>query len=306
VLCNNTNGAYNSSATRTQESSAIGAARPIAVVTGAGGGIGRWIALGLARAGHHVILIGRDHARCEAAQAWIAEHAPQASTELVVADLSLLSATRDAGDAIVARHPGIAVLVNNAGIFDATRILTAEGHERVLATNLLSPFVLTRALLPALRAGAPSRIVTVGSSTSDRARIDPDRLVLGTRWTMVEAYGQSKLAAMMTTFAFAEKLKGSGTVANVVHPGLVASGLVRTGGPIGFVWRCLAPFALSEEQGADTPLAAALAPEFANVSGVYLKNRRAVPPNPRARDPALVARVWAAAQRLADGPGAPA
>jgi NAD(P)-dependent dehydrogenase (short-subunit alcohol dehydrogenase family) len=270
-------------------------------VTGATGGIGRWIALGLARAGHHTVLIGRDPARAEAAQAWIAERVPQASMETMIADLSLLAATRALGEAIVLRHKKIAVLVNNAGIFDATRVMTAEGHERVLATNLLSAFVLTRALLPALVAGAPSRIVTVGSSTSDSARIDPDRLVLGPRWTMVQAYGQSKLAAMMMTFAFAKHLAGTGVAANVVHPGLVASGLVRTRGIIGFVWRCMAPFALSEEQGADTPLAAALAPEFANVSGVYLKSRRAAPPNRQALDPVLVERVWAATQRLADG-----
>lgn len=217
----------------------------------------------------------------------------------MIADLSLVAATRELGEAIVSRHGEIAVLVNNAGIFEAKRALTTEGHERVLATNLLSPFVLTRALLPALGAGA--RIVTVGSSTSDRARIDPEHLVLGARWTMVEAYAQSKLAAMMMTFAFARRLAGTGVTANVVHPGLVASGLVRTPGIIGLVWRCMAPFALSEEQGADTPLAAALAPEFANVSGAYLKTRRVVPPNPRALDPALVERVWAATQRLADG-----
>jgi len=272
----------------------------VAIVTGATGGIGRWIALGLARAGHHTVLIGRDDARTKAAQAWIAQRVPQASTEPMRADLSLLAATRALGEQIAARHRKIAVLVNNAGIFDATRVVTAEGQERVLATNLLSPFVLTRALLPALLAGAPSRIVTVGSSTSDSARIDPDGLVLGARWTMVQAYGQSKLAAMMMTFAFARQLAGTGVTANVVHPGLVASGLVRTPGIIGFAWRCMAPFALSEEQGADTPLAAALAPGFANISGVYLKTRRAAPPNPQALDPVLVDRVWAATQRLAD------
>ena len=70
---------------------------PIAVVTGATGGIGRWIALGLARAGHHVILVGRDALRGEAASAWIAQCVPRASTELMIADLSLLAATRALG-----------------------------------------------------------------------------------------------------------------------------------------------------------------------------------------------------------------
>jgi len=248
-------------------------------------------------------MIARDRARAEAAQAWIAQEIPHARTELVIADLSLLAAAHDAGGRIASQHPEIGVLVNNAGIFDAKKVVTAEGHERVLATNLLSPFVLTQALLPALRMGAPGRIVNIGSSTSDRAGIDPDRLVLGPDWTMARAYGQSKLALMMTTFALAKRLQGTGIVANVIHPGLVATGLVRTGGVIGLVWRCMAPFALSEEQGADTALYAALAPEMAAASGLYLKNRRAAPPNRRALDPVLVERVWAETERLAAEPG---
>ena len=165
--------------------------------------------------------------------------------------------------------------------------------------------VLTEALLkPSLRAGAPSRIVNVRSSTSDRAHVDPDHLMLGRRWTMVRAYGQSKLALMMASFALAKELAGSGVTVNVVHPGTVATGLVRTGGVIGLVWRGMALMALSEEQGADTPLYAALAPELGAVSGVYLKNRRTARPNPQALDPALAQRVWVAAQALIRGAAA--
>ena len=272
--------------------------RPIAIVTGATRGIGRWIALGMARAGHHVVVIGRDRARGIATQTWIDQQVPRASTELLIADLSLLSETRDAGKRIAARYSHISVLINNAGVFEARPIATAEGHDRVLATNLLCPFVLTQMLLPLLVAGAPSRIINMGSSTSDRAQIDPDALVLGRRWAMRRAYSQSKLALMMTTFRLANQLRGTGVVANVVHPGLVATGLVRTGGLIGLVWRGLALTALTEEQGADTPLHAALAPELGSVSGIYLKGRQAVPPNRRALDPNLLERVWQATERL--------
>jgi NAD(P)-dependent dehydrogenase (short-subunit alcohol dehydrogenase family) len=272
--------------------------RPIAVITGATGGIGRWIALGMARAGHHVTLIGRDRARGKAAQAWIKGNVPRASTDLLIADLSLLSETRAVGELITARHSKISVLINNAGLFESRPTMTAEGHDSVLATNLLCPFVLTQVLLPSLVAGAPSRIVNIGSSTSDRARIDPDNLVLGRRWAMRRSYGQSKLALMMITFSLANRLRGTGVVANVVHPGLVATGLVRAGGVIGLVWRGLALMALTGEQGADTPLHAALSPEFASVSGLYLKDRRAVPPNRRALNAELVERVWRATERL--------
>jgi NAD(P)-dependent dehydrogenase (short-subunit alcohol dehydrogenase family) len=277
----------------------VGADRPVAVVTGATGGIGRYIALGLARAGYRLILICRERERAEAARAWIADTAPHSDIGVSIADLSLLSATREIGNGIAANHPCINLLINNAGVFETKPVATAEGFDRVLAVNLLSPVVLTRALLPSLLACAPSRIVNVGSSTSDRAQIDPDNLILGDRWTMVRAYSQSKLALMMTTFALAKRLAGTGVTANVVHPGLVATRLVRTGGIIGLAWRCLATIALTEEQGANTPLFAALAPELETVSGSYLKRRRPAPPNPRALNPALLERVWIETERLA-------
>jgi NAD(P)-dependent dehydrogenase (short-subunit alcohol dehydrogenase family) len=272
----------------------MGADRPVAVVTGATGGIGRFIALSLAREGHDLVLICRDPARGEAARAFIARTEPHARIDVRIADLSLLSETRKVGADIVGGGGRIALLVNNAGVFEAKPVMTAEGFDRVLAVNLLSPFVLTRVLLPSLLACAPSRIVNVGSSTSDKAEIDPDHLVLGDRWTMVRAYSQSKLALMMITFAQARRLEGSGV-----------TGLVRSGGIIGLVWRCLGAFALSEEQGADTPIHAAIAPEHAATNGVYFKNRRSVPPNPRALDPVLQERVWAETERLvASSPGA--
>lgn len=270
----------------------------VAAVTGVTSGIGRWIALGLARAGCRVVLIARDRAGGEAVQSWILEAAPQAAVELVLADLSSMAATRAAASEIVARHPRLALLVNNAGVFRTRRERTQEGHELVLAVNHLAPFVLMRALGPALQDGAPSRIVTVGSSTSDRAGIDPANLELERGWTMVRAYSRSKLAVMMATFETARLTAGTGVVANVVHPGMVATRLVRSPEIVGLSWRLMAPWLRSEEQGADTPLHVALADELACVTGRYFKDRRPVAPNPRALDAKLVRRVWEATERL--------
>ena len=79
-----------------------------------------------------------------ATQAWIHRIVPWASTELLIADLSLLAETRALGDLIAARHSKISVLINNAGVFESRPIKTAEGIDNVLATNLLCPFVLTQ------------------------------------------------------------------------------------------------------------------------------------------------------------------
>ena len=237
--------------------------------------------------------------------AWIRSRAPEAHVDLMIADLSSLAAARLAAMMIDARYPTVDVLVNNAGIFSTNRSVTDEGIDRVLATNHLAAFVLTRALIPALRSAAEARgvarIVNVGSSTSDRATIDAADLEHQRRWSMVGAYSRSKLAMMMTTFSWAQRLEGTGVVANIVHPGTVATNLVRSQGLVGLAWRVMSPFLASEEQGAETPLYVALSPEFATITGAYVKGRRVVRPNRLALNHDLVEQVWTATELLADG-----
>ena len=269
-----------------------------AVLTGATSGIGRWIASGLAQAGYTLTLIARDENRAAAAMAWVKSRTPGAVVDIRIADLSSLDETRATAAMILRGTPRLDLLVNNAGVLCAKRQVTAEGHERTLATNLLSPLALTEALLPALKAAAPSRIVMVGSSSSDRARIDPDNLELEGGWSMVRAYAQSKLALLMTSRALAQRLAGSGVTVNVVHPGLVATDIVRQGGVVGLAWKVMAPFSLTPEQGAETPLYASLSPEMAGKTGLYLKRRRPAAPNPLVENAALAARVMAATARL--------
>ena len=274
----------------------------VSLVTGATGGIGRWIARGLASAGHVVVIIARDRQRGDATLEWIAAQLPSARVELLTADLSSLVATHQVAARAVERYPAIDVLVNNAGVFRIRREETAEAHEYVIAVNHLSPFLLTRALIPSLRSaaekGSGARIVNIGSSTSDRARIDPADLEGKRRWGMVRSYSQSKLALTMATIGWARRLQGVGVTANVVHPGTVATGLVRATGPIGLAWRAMAPFLLTEQQGADTPLHVALSPEFRTITGAYVKQRRVVQPNRRVLDATLMQQVWLATESL--------
>ena len=144
--------------------------------------------------------------------------------------------------------------------------------------------------------------MTVGSSTSDKARIDPANLELTRGWGFKRAYSQSKLATTITTFEWARRWHGSGVTANVVHPGTVATGLVRSPGVIGLAWRLMAPWVRTEQQGADTPLHVATAAALAEVTGAYFKDRNAVSPNPRANDPALRQAVWDATAGLVTTP----
>ena len=277
--------------------------KPVAVVTGANRGIGRWVALGLAATGHHVVMLVRDRARGEAAQGWVAAHCPGASTELAVADLSTVAAARAAGGAIRAAHPKLAVLVNNAGLFMPRRTETADGHETTLAVNHLAPFVLSAELDEALRAGArdsgkESRLVNIGSTASDRATIRLDDLELRRSWSIMRAYGQSKLALMMATFERARRSEGSGVLVNVVHPGLVATDIGTMPGLVGLGWQFVKAFGLSERQGADTPLFVCVSPRVAGRTGLYWKKRAPARPNSRALDRAACARLWALTEEM--------
>lgn len=267
------------------------------MITGAASGIGRWIARGLAEAGFSLSLIARDQARAETARAWIAAGIPGTRIDLFAADLSLLGETRAAADAIRAAHPAIALLVNNAGVLAPRRVMTAEGHETTLATNLLSPLALTEALRPSLAAAGTARVVMTGSSTADRARIDPADLDLAQGWRMSRAYARSKLALLMMSRLWAERLAPDGITLNVVHPGLVATGLVRHGGLDALGWAIIGRFARTPREGAETPLFACLSPSLAGRTGLYFKNCREAAPNRRVFDAALTERLATAVSR---------
>ncbi|WP_158743072.1 SDR family oxidoreductase [Acidisphaera sp. L21] len=270
----------------------------IAVITGATAGLGRWVALGLARAGYHTVIVARDAARGEDTRRWIASQARGAVTELMLADLSSLKQTREVGQAIAAAHPRIDVLVNNAGLITPKRQVTMEGREMILAVNHLAPFVLTDALLPALRAGAPSRVVNVGSTASDRANLKVDDLEGERSWYAMSAYCRSKLALMMATFERARRLEGTGVAVNVVHPGVVATTLGTVPGPVGWGWAALRPFMITPEQGARTPLHLALSPLVEGATGRYWKRSRPARPNRQALDYTLVRQLWRETERL--------
>lgn len=270
----------------------------VAVITGATAGLGQWVAYGLARAGLHTIIVTRDRTRGEATRRWIAERARGAVTSLVMADLSSLRQTREAGEAIVAAHPKIDVLVNNAGLITARRQVTEEGHEMIFAVNHLAPFVLTTALEPALRGSAPSRVVNVGSTASDRASLNLRDLEMHREWNPLSAYGRSKLALMMATFERARRLTQAGVAVNVVHPGVVSTRLMAVPGPVGWGWAALRPFMITPERGALTPLHLALSPLVAGETGTYWKRSRPARPNRQARDATMVRQLWWETERL--------
>jgi NAD(P)-dependent dehydrogenase (short-subunit alcohol dehydrogenase family) len=178
------------------------------------------------------------------------------------------------------------------------------------AVNHLAPFLLTRLLLPALRAAAPApvvpapvvpaRVVTVASVAHLRGVMDFDDLMATRHYSAMRAYARSKLANVMFTVELARRLEGSGVVANCVHPGVVGTRFAAKGGWIGLGWRLVTPFLMSEEDGARESLETALSPARASVSGMYFAKGQPAQTHRAARDPKATARLWRDSEALVD------
>jgi len=147
------------------------------------------------------------------------------SVELMVADLSSLSSVRKLASDFGAKHSSLEVLVNNAGVFKSGRLTTPDGFELMFATNYLGPFLLTRLLIPSLEAASPARIVNVTAPSTTRP--NPDDLQGERKFSTLGAFGASKAADLLFTYALARKLAGRGITVNAYHPGLVKTSLNR-------------------------------------------------------------------------------
>jgi NAD(P)-dependent dehydrogenase (short-subunit alcohol dehydrogenase family) len=267
-------------------------------VTGASSGIGLHTALGLARAGMRVVMTGRDRARTEQARRWVAERSGSDRVDMVLADFSRLAEVRRLADEILAGHDRLDVLVNNAGLFSPQYRLSADGFELTFGVNHLAPFLLTTLLLDRLKASAPARIVTVASEAHRRNRLDIADMTRPADWTMMRAYGRSKLCNILFTRELASRLDPEEVVATCLHPGMVATGIGQRGGLLELGWRLGKPFMLSPEKGAETPVFLATVPDPTPFHGGYVIRKALASPDPAALDRGLARRLWDESTRL--------
>ncbi|HYU12354.1 MAG TPA: SDR family NAD(P)-dependent oxidoreductase, partial [Stellaceae bacterium] len=271
----------------------------VAVVTGGSAGIGLHTALGLASGGMHVVLVGRDPGRTERARRLVAERSGSQRITAELADFASLAAVRRLAESILAAHPRIDVLVNNAGLISPRLQLSEDGYELTVAVNHLAPFLLTNLLLDRLRASAPARIVTVASQAHRGARVDLAELVRPREWTPLSAYGRSKLCNILFTRALARRLDPHEVTAACLHPGVVATAIGdRAGSVAGFGWRLIKPFLIGPEKGAATSLFLATVANPIPFHGAYVIGRRIAEPDPAARDDRLAEALWTESARL--------
>jgi NAD(P)-dependent dehydrogenase (short-subunit alcohol dehydrogenase family) len=197
--------------------------RPVALVTGAGGGLGRALAIGLAADGFDVAV------HCHRSESGAADTVAQivaagGKAQCLLADLRAEAGATALAIAVQAAFGKLDVLVNNAGIYEPKDLeaLSEEQWFTGLNTTASAVFFTTRAVLPLLRA-APNggRVINIGDGSCDRPSARDEAM----------AYHIGKTGVWMLTRSFAKRLAVDGVAVNLVSPGLLESSVGLSGDP---------------------------------------------------------------------------
>jgi NAD(P)-dependent dehydrogenase (short-subunit alcohol dehydrogenase family) len=181
----------------------------VALVTGSAHGIGKAIAIGLARQGAHMVLADKDAAGLKAARAEITAMGVQA--EDVPTDVTREQDIEALFARTMERFARLDVLVNNAGVFGAAPIdqMTTETWDRLIATDLRAPFLCTRSAFRIMKKQGAGVIINIGSISAQRVR------------TNNAAYSSAKFGLVGLTHTTALEGRDFGINCGILHPGEV-------------------------------------------------------------------------------------
>jgi NAD(P)-dependent dehydrogenase (short-subunit alcohol dehydrogenase family) len=278
------------------------------LVTGANSGLGKASALELARMGHQVILLCRSAERGQEALQEIHRQSNNTDVELMLADLASLASIRQFADEFYRHYDSLNGLLNCAGIRVLDRRTTVDGNELMFGSEYLGHFLLTNLLVPALIAGAPSRVVTIsgeghkaGVEGGVGATMNFDDLQYEKKWEVLRASKQVVLAKILFTYELARRLEGTGVAAHTLSPRFTRTHLSNN-----YPWfvRWIAEFrmwqakAVPPEAGAPDVLFPLLAPQLDGETGKYFVEGREARSSPESYNREDARRLWQISEEL--------
>jgi NAD(P)-dependent dehydrogenase (short-subunit alcohol dehydrogenase family) len=167
----------------------------------------------------------RDTAKGESAALTIRRQVPDAELDVAALDLASLGSVQEFAEAY--SHPGLDLLINNAGVMAPPKRTTADGFELQFGTNHLGHFALSGRLLDKLLTTPRARVVTLSSNAHKFGRIKFDDLQSERSYRRWPAYGQSKLANLLFALELDRRLRACQADLKSVaaHPGYAATNL---------------------------------------------------------------------------------
>jgi NAD(P)-dependent dehydrogenase (short-subunit alcohol dehydrogenase family) len=231
----------------------------VALVTGGTDGIGRAVALQLARGGDRVLFVGRSTERGTQVLAALREAQPGVDHVFLPADLSLLSETARVAEEVVRHTDRLDAVVFCAGLLSYVPEWTAEGLERNFVLSYLSRYLLARRLLPMLTQAPSGRLVLVANAGMYGDSLNFDDLQYRQGKPGIQVAGRTQFANDLLATELAARLRGTWVEVTCVFPGVTDTGVFRNALGLPWIMRVLAPVLLrllahSPEVAAQTPV----------------------------------------------------
>jgi len=282
--------------------------RRVSLVTGGTDGIGRAVALELARRGDRVLFVGRDHRRGEEVLSSLRELSPDAAHAFLPADLALLSETARVATAVEAATPRLDAIVCCAGILSTVPEWTDEGLERNLVLNYLSRFLLVQRLLPLVSGSTgerprSGRVVLVSNAGRYADTLDFEDLQHRRGKPGLAVAGRTQFANDLLAIELAERLRHTRVAVTCVFPGVTRSSCFRNARGLPLAFRVALPLVLflggrSPEAAARTPVFLAQDPDADAGGRFFGPDCREIPVPARARDERRRSALWTASEAL--------
>ncbi|KFK25831.1 hypothetical protein AALP_AA8G167600 [Arabis alpina] len=295
--------------------SQISSSKPICVITGATSGLGKATAFALASKGFHVVIVGRSSESLSKTLKEMKSKNKDAQVKAFQVDMSSFQSIFKFKNSLEQwlsdseLHPSIQLLVNNAGIKTKLSELTIEGYDRMIATNYIGAFSLTKLLLPLLKnSSVPSRVVNVSSFTHLYAplrKFDKDS-VTGVYFSRLnpypyaQAYEYSKLCLLLFSYELHRQLRLADDSQHVsvmlADPGITKTNIMHEYpsyvSTIAFLGFQILGLLQSPDEGAEAFVDAALAPP--DISGAYYfgGKGRTIESSQVSKDPKLAKQLW--------------
>jgi NAD(P)-dependent dehydrogenase (short-subunit alcohol dehydrogenase family) len=270
----------------------------VCLVTGGSSGVGLAVARGLARQGATLVLLSRDQERGTKVKEQLSVETDNPRIGVVPVDLSEERSVRSAAAAVLKVHNGLHVVACCAGVLYPGRRTNSRGLELTFATEVYGHFLLVSLLLERLKSSAPARVIVAAGNPAPLriGRVHFEDPQLERSYGPVRAKWQAAVAKVLFTLELARRLEGTGVSANVFHPGLVRSNVIRhLPGILGLPARFGMSFLGRESP---TGVFAGSAPELESITGKFLVRRR-VASYPDRREES--ARLWGYLESLIRG-----